>query len=69
MTAPAGAVIGGRFADMIGRKQMVWGGGMIFALGAAGCALIPDGAWIWFAVLRFVVGFGVLPESPALLTM
>src|ERR1700743_2576604 len=40
--AIAGAVIGGRFADMIGRKQMVWGGGMIFALGAAGIALIPD---------------------------
>ena len=40
--AIAGAVIGGRFADMIGRKTMVWGGGMIFALGAAGIALIPD---------------------------
>src|ERR1700737_3908405 len=41
--AIAGAVIGGRFADIVGRKRMVWGGGFIFALGAAGIALIPAG--------------------------
>src|ERR1700748_3637968 len=63
--AIAGAVIGGRFADMIGRKQMVWGGGMIFALGAAGIALIPDGAWILFSILRFVVGFGSMAATTA----
>src|ERR1700755_3116544 len=63
--AIAGAIIGGRFADIIGRKQMVWGGGMIFALGAAGIALIPDGAWILFSLLRFVVGFGSMAATTA----
>jgi putative MFS transporter len=42
--AIVGATIGGQLADMVGRKRMIWGGGMIFALGAAGCALIPEGA-------------------------
>src|SRR5712671_2357733 len=56
--AIAGSLVGGMLADAFGRKMMVWGGGVIFSLGAAGCALIPDGAWILFSVLRFVVGFG-----------
>jgi MFS transporter, putative metabolite:H+ symporter len=56
--AIAGSLIGGQIADKIGRKKIIWGGGVIFSLGAAGCALIPDGAWILFSVLRFVVGFG-----------
>src|SRR6201987_1658986 len=55
--AIAGATVGGKFADIVGRKRMVWGGGFIFALGAGGIALIPDGAWILFSILRFVVGF------------
>lgn len=42
--AIAGAMIGGKFADIVGRKPMIWGGGAVFALGAAGMALIPDGA-------------------------
>src|SRR5258708_19568179 len=44
---------------------MIWGGGLIFSLGAAGCALIPDGAWILFSVLRFVVGFGSIAAVSA----
>jgi len=63
--AIVGAMIGGQLADIIGRKQMVWGGGMIFALGAAGCALIPDGAWIQFSILRFVVGCGSMAATTA----
>src|SRR5215475_5716522 len=47
--AIVGAMIGGRFADIIGRKGLVWGGGMVFALGAAAIAFIPDGAWIQFS--------------------
>src|SRR5262249_20901422 len=42
-----------------------WGGGFIFALGAAGCALIPDGAWIQFSILRFVVGCGSMAGTTA----
>jgi MFS transporter, putative metabolite:H+ symporter len=63
--AIAGSLVGGTLADSIGRKKMVWGGGLIFSLGAAGCALIPDGAWILFSVLRFVVGFGSIAAVSA----
>jgi putative MFS transporter len=55
--AVVGSLIGGKIADIIGRKTIIWSGGLIFSLGAAGCALIPDGAWILFSMLRFVVGF------------
>src|SRR5258708_15281758 len=43
--AIVGSLVGGGIADTIGRKKMIWGVGLIFSLGAAGCALIPDGAW------------------------
>jgi putative MFS transporter len=60
-----GSLVGGPIADTIGRKKMIWGGGLIFSLGAAGCALIPDGAWILFSILRFVVGFGSIAAVSA----
>ena len=67
--AIAGSLVGGQIADRIGRKKIIWGGGVIFSLGALGCAMIPDGAWILFSVLRFVVGFGstaaISAQSPA----
>ena len=66
--AIAGSLVGGQIADIIGRKTIVWAGGLVFSLGAAGCAMIPDGAWILFSMLRFVVGFGsiaaVAAQSP-----
>jgi MFS transporter, putative metabolite:H+ symporter len=68
-----GSLVGGRMADTVGRKKMIWGGGLIFSLGAAGCALIPDGAWILFSMLRFVVGFGsiaaVSAQNPLIVEM
>ena len=63
--AIVGSLVGGRMADALGRKKMIWGGGLIFSLGAAGCALIPDGAWILFSMLRFVVGFGSIAAVSA----
>src|ERR1700682_6039732 len=63
--AIAGSLAGGLLADRVGRKKMIWGGGLIFSLGAAGCALIPDGSWILFSVLRFVVGFGSIAAVSA----
>src|SRR5258708_1820710 len=63
--AIVGATIGGKFADIVGRKRMIWGGGIVFALGAAGIALIPDGAWIQFSMLRFVVGCGSMAATTA----
>jgi MFS transporter, putative metabolite:H+ symporter len=61
--ATAGALIGGQIADIVGRKRIIWGGGLVFALGAGGCALIPDGAWIQFSLFRFVVGFGSMAAT------
>jgi MFS transporter, putative metabolite:H+ symporter len=63
--AIVGSLLGGRIADRIGRKQIIWGGGLVFSFGAAGCALIPDGAWILFSLLRFVVGFGSIAAVTA----
>jgi putative MFS transporter len=57
--AIVGSLIGGKVADTIGRKKMIWGGGLVFSFGAALCAAIPDGSWILFSLLRFVVGFGL----------
>jgi putative MFS transporter len=63
--AIAGSLAGGQIADIIGRKKIVWIGGLVFSLGAAGCAMIPDGAWITFSLLRFVVGFGSIAAVSA----
>src|SRR3981081_4394710 len=63
--AIAGSLVGGMMADAFGLKMMVWGGGLVFSLGAAGCALIPDGSWILFSLLRFVVGFGSIATASA----
>ena len=63
--AVVGSLIGGQIADIVGRKTIIWSGGLIFSLGAAGCALIPDGAWILFSMLRFVVGFGSMAAITA----
>ena len=63
--AIVGSLLGGQIADRIGRKKIIWGGGVIFSLGAAGCALIPDGAWMLFSALRFVVGFGSMAAISA----
>jgi MFS transporter, putative metabolite:H+ symporter len=63
--AIAGSLVGGQIADRIGRKKIVWVGGLVFSLGAAGCAMIPDGAWITFSILRFVVGFGSIAAVSA----
>src|SRR5580698_3082322 len=63
--AIVGSLVGGQIADRIGRKRIIWAGGLIVSLGAAGCALIPDGAWILFSLLRFVVGFGSIAAVSA----
>ena len=63
--AIAGSLFGGQIADRIGRKKIIWAGGLIFSFGAAGCALIPDGSWIMFSMLRFVVGFGSIAAVSA----
>src|ERR1700744_3139083 len=63
--AIVGSLVGGQIADIIGSKTIVWVGGLVFSFGAPGCAMIPDGAWILFSMLRFVVGFGSIAAVSA----
>lgn len=63
LSAGVGAIIGslawGALSDRFGRKTLLVAGVLLCALGSGSISLIPDGAWIMFAGLRFVVGFGV----------
>ena len=63
LSAGVGAIVGslvwGALADRFGRKPLLVAGITLCALGAGSVALIPEGAWVLFAVLRFIVGFGV----------
>ena len=54
-----GSLAWGALSDRWGRKTLLVVGVTICAVGAGSVSLIPDGAWEVFAVLRFVVGFGV----------
>src|SRR5215469_1138540 len=62
-----GAVIWGALGDHFGRKMQTATGTIICAI-AAGCiGLLPTGAWITLAILRFFVGFGLAAGvTPAL---
>ena len=63
LSAGVGAIVGslawGALSDRWGRKTLLVVGVTLCAVGAGSVSLIPDGAWEVFAVLRFVVGFGV----------
>jgi len=63
LSAGIGAVVGalffGKWADRFGRRTLISVGGIIFSVGCGGCAFLPDGAWLSFSVLRFLVGFGM----------
>ncbi len=68
-----GAIIGalaiGWFADRFGRKWAIAGGGALFSLSAGAIAFIPDGNWVIFAILRFLVGFGYVGTAAALIAL
>src|SRR4030095_3453405 len=63
LSAGVGAIVGalawGALSDRWGRKTLTVAGVVLCALGAGSISIIPDGAWILFACLRFFVGFGV----------
>ena len=63
LSAGLGAVVGaavfGRWADHFGRRSLIVAGGITFSLACGACALLPEGSWILFSVLRFVSGFGL----------
>ncbi len=45
-------------ADRWGRKPALMAGMMLYSLAAGGAAFIPEGDWVLFAFLRFLVGVG-----------
>ncbi|NLS68199.1 MFS transporter [Bradyrhizobium brasilense] len=57
--AIVGALAWGSFSDAWGRKNLLVVGTFICAAGSGAIALVPDGNWILFTVLRFVVGVGL----------
>ena len=63
LSAGVGAILGslawGALADRFGRKSLLVAAVTLCALSAGSISLIPDGAWVGFAALRFLVGFGV----------
>ncbi len=53
-----GAVAFGWVADRFGRKPVVVASALLCCVCAGSTAFVADGAWIAFAALRFLVGFG-----------
>lgn len=63
LSAGVGAIVGAlawsALADRFGRKTLLVAGIVLCAFGAGSVSLIPNGAWMLFAFLRFLVGYGV----------
>ncbi len=62
LSAGVGAMFGaltfGWIADHFGRKIVVIASTLLCCVSAGSIAFVPDGAWMLFAALRFLVGFG-----------
>lgn len=54
----AGAMPFAWIADRWGRKPALIGGTVLYSTAAGCAALVPEGAWLAFAALRFLVGVG-----------
>jgi MFS transporter, putative metabolite:H+ symporter len=67
--AICGAVIWGALADAWGRKTQLVLGTFICGIGAGLIGFVPNQAWMLFAVLRFVVGFGLTAAVTPCLTI
>jgi len=65
--AIAGSLIWGALGDRFGRKMQTVTGTLICGISAGCIGLLPTGAWIALALLRFCVGFGLAAGvTPAL---
>ena len=65
--AAMGRLLSGYLADLMGRRFMLNVNLALFTLGAVGCALAPDYAFL--AVARAIVGFGLGGEITTAVTM
>jgi putative MFS transporter len=59
ISAPFGSSVWGWAADKIGRRKVMIATVLNFSLATGAMALTPDGNWIYLAICRFFVGFGV----------
>lgn len=63
LAAGVGAMIGsvcfGALADRYGRRKMFVTTVLMFSVATGALALVPEGGWLLFGLLRFVVGLGV----------
>jgi putative MFS transporter len=63
LSAGVGAILGstiwGRLADVFGRRKLLLAGTFLYPIAAGLLALVPDGAWITFSLLRFLIGVGM----------
>jgi putative MFS transporter len=63
LTAGVGAIVGsiwcGALADRWGRRKVFIGTILTFSVATGALALVPEGGWVLFGILRFVVGLGV----------
>ncbi|WP_428491373.1 MFS transporter [Rhodopila sp.] len=57
--AICGALVWGPLSDAWGRKKMLVAGSFVCAIAAGSIALVRDGDWMTFTVLRFFVGVGL----------
>ncbi|MCC7463550.1 MAG: MFS transporter [Gammaproteobacteria bacterium] len=59
-----GALLFGWLGDRYGRKAAMVGGAVLYCTAAGAIALIPEGDWVLFAALRFLVGAGYGGAGP-----
>jgi len=65
--AIVGSLVSGSLGDVFGRKAQTVLGTLICGICAGSIGLLPTGAWVGLAVLRFLVGFGLAAGvTPAL---
>ncbi|MFL9875645.1 MFS transporter [Paraburkholderia megapolitana] len=57
--AMGGAIVYGRIADRFGRRKVFLATVVNFSLASGALAFTPDHGWVYLAVFRFIVGFGV----------
>jgi MFS transporter, putative metabolite:H+ symporter len=63
LSAGVGAIVGstvwGRLSDIFGRRKLLLAGTFLYPVAAGLLATVPDGAWITFSALRFLIGVGM----------
>src|SRR5215475_4084652 len=65
--AICGSLVSGSLGDVFGRKMQTVLGTLICGICAGCIGLLPTGAWVGLAILRFLVGFGLAAGvTPAL---